>query len=341
MKTYAPSYYKDFKCIADRCQHSCCKGWDVYLDADIQEKYRLLKGELGNKIRTSLRQKEDGICFEMKENGNCPFLNEKGLCEIILQKGEDYISEICTEHPRFYNGFSDRWEVGLGLSCEEAARIILSSKEPNRLIVIDEDNTPEDELWEDEVAILQKRALLFDLLEDNSKSLDQRIKAILETSNAKIPTKKPSEWAEILSNLEILDPIWLEKLNNFKFASSLGTISPPRSIICDNRGRSAPLCNNLSNHNAYIPPPKFETAFKNLIFYFLYRHISVAEDEADLSARVAFAIFSYLIIRKLWENDPETETDPFGTLCNLCRMYSAEIEYSEDNTCALIEEMLM
>lgn len=207
MKTYAPNYYKSFKCIADRCQHSCCKGWDVYLDEDTQAKYALLDGDLGNKTRAALCEKDDGICFEMKEDGRCPFLNENGLCEIILEKGEDYISEICTEHPRFYNCFSDRWEVGLGLSCEEAARIILSSKEPNRLVVIDKDDTPTEPLWENEAAILQKRDLLFELLEDNSKSLDQRVGAILEAAEAKIPSKSIEEWAEILSDLEFLDPI--------------------------------------------------------------------------------------------------------------------------------------
>ena len=339
MKTYAPNYYKSFKCIADRCRHSCCKGWNVYLDEGIQKKYRLLEGELGDKIRAALCEKEDGICFEMKENGNCPFLNEKGLCEIILQKGEDYISEICTEHPRFYNSFSDRWEVGLGLSCEEAARIMLSFKEPNCLIVIDEDNTPEDELWEDEAAILQKRALLFDLLEDSSKSLDQRVGAILDAAEAKIPSKSTAEWADFLSGLEVLDPIWLEKLQELSLAPCINRDSPLGSCFDRNSSHSAPLCRGNNNVSAINSPPTLESAFKNLIFYFLYRHVSAAEDEADLSSRTAFAIFSYLLIRKLWEIDPATATAPFETLCELGRMYSAEIEYSEENTCALIDEM--
>ena len=43
MKTYAPNYYKSFKCIADRCRHSCCKGWNVYLDEGIQKNTVFLK----------------------------------------------------------------------------------------------------------------------------------------------------------------------------------------------------------------------------------------------------------------------------------------------------------
>ena len=29
MKLYAPKYYNEFKCIADKCTHSCCVGWEI------------------------------------------------------------------------------------------------------------------------------------------------------------------------------------------------------------------------------------------------------------------------------------------------------------------------
>ena len=29
MTVTVPSYYKDFKCIADKCRHSCCIGWEI------------------------------------------------------------------------------------------------------------------------------------------------------------------------------------------------------------------------------------------------------------------------------------------------------------------------
>jgi lysine-N-methylase len=208
------------------------------------------------------------------------------------------------------------------------------------LAVIDEDDTPEDELWEDEAMILKTRALLFDILEDSERGLDQRVQAILEAVNAKIPAKSAAEWANVLSQLEILDPIWLEKLNSLRSASTFGTNSPLGVNFDDNFNRTSPLCTNLKGDSAILYPPRPENAFKNLIFYFLYRHVSAAEDEADLSARTAFAIFSYLLIRKLWEIDAGTSASPFETLCELCRMYSAEIEYSEDNTHILIKEML-
>ena len=40
MKLFAPEYYKDFVCIADRCKHSCCVGWEIDVDKDTLEKYK-------------------------------------------------------------------------------------------------------------------------------------------------------------------------------------------------------------------------------------------------------------------------------------------------------------
>ena len=38
MKLFAPKYYTEFSCIADRCRHSCCIGWEIDIDADTAEK---------------------------------------------------------------------------------------------------------------------------------------------------------------------------------------------------------------------------------------------------------------------------------------------------------------
>ena len=32
MDIFAPSYYKKFKCIADKCHHNCCIGWEIDID---------------------------------------------------------------------------------------------------------------------------------------------------------------------------------------------------------------------------------------------------------------------------------------------------------------------
>ena len=37
MKLIAPDYYNKFSCIADKCRHSCCVGWEIDIDENTNE----------------------------------------------------------------------------------------------------------------------------------------------------------------------------------------------------------------------------------------------------------------------------------------------------------------
>lgn len=307
MKIYAPNYYEKFRCIAGACRHSCCIGWDVYIDEETLEKYAAMEGEIGERVRAHLAEKADGTCFEMCEGGICPMLNSCGLCDIIIEKGEENISEICREHPRFYNTFSDRTEVGLGLSCEEAARIILSQEEKTELTVIGEDEAEEEDLWEEESYILCRREALFRILQERSNGISERAEKMLAAVDARFPAKSLREWAGILQGLEILDPEWKE---------TLGTLCIP---FIDGDVR------------------EFDTAFEKLLVYFIYRHTAEAVDEEDFAARTAFACLGFKVIRALCEAKKSQSGEcTFADLCDFARRYSAEIEYSPENTDTLI-----
>ena len=54
MKLYAPQYYKDFKCIADKCDHSCCIGWEIDVDGEALERYEGLSGGYGDAVKDSI-----------------------------------------------------------------------------------------------------------------------------------------------------------------------------------------------------------------------------------------------------------------------------------------------
>ena len=145
MKLIAPDYYTSFHCIAGQCRHTCCVGWEVDIDGESMERFRKEK-EIFSRID------ETGTPhFILSEDERCPFLNQDGLCRMILSKGEDYLCQICRDHPRFRNYFSDRTEIGLGMVCEEAAGLILSASGPMKLIVLEDDGKneklPEDEEW--------------------------------------------------------------------------------------------------------------------------------------------------------------------------------------------------
>lgn len=137
MKTIAPSYYGGFSCIAEKCRHTCCRGWEIDIDDERLDEY------LANPLTAAHIELKPAAHFVLGEDERCPFLDGRGLCGLITGYGEDYLCQICRDHPRFRNFWSDRVEIGLGLVCEEAGRIILGSELPMELKVIDDDGIAE------------------------------------------------------------------------------------------------------------------------------------------------------------------------------------------------------
>ena len=88
MRLRVPSYYKEFRCIADRCQDSCCIGWEIDIDEDTFSYYKSVEGAFGERLRSHMVS-EDVNSFTLKENGWCPFLNSKKLCDICIELGEE------------------------------------------------------------------------------------------------------------------------------------------------------------------------------------------------------------------------------------------------------------
>ena len=157
MKILVPDTYPGFKCIADACRHSCCVGWEIDIDPDTLHRYQEMSGSLGRKLNQCISLSDEPH-FILTEEEKCPFLTETNLCEIILQAGDTALCQICADHPRFRNYWSDRIEMGLGLACEEAGRLILSADHPLRLIRLGEDaSEPEEKPGAEEKALLDLR----------------------------------------------------------------------------------------------------------------------------------------------------------------------------------------
>ena len=149
MNLYVPDYYPAFHCVASKCRHTCCAGWEIDIDEEALARYATLGGDFGRRVERSI-SREGEPHFILTEDERCPLLNQDNLCDLILREGEDALCQICRDHPRFRNYFSGRVEMGLGLVCEEAARVILSWPGPLRLIRLegDEPETPtEDERY--------------------------------------------------------------------------------------------------------------------------------------------------------------------------------------------------
>ncbi|MBQ3084567.1 MAG: flagellin lysine-N-methylase [Clostridia bacterium] len=295
MKTITPNYYANFKCIADRCRHSCCIGWEIDIDPDTLERYQRVSGDFGARLRAEIDDQNN--CFRLDEKERCPFLNQQGLCDIISTLGEESLCRICTDHPRFRNYFSSHIEMGLGLCCEEAARLILTQNEPFSLTELPQTNDPAERVFFD----LRNR--LFDMIQNDQVPFSQRLGLLPAVCGGGLPQKTASEWGRIFQRLEQLEPQWSTLLSQ--------------------------LC---SEHNLPQLSTQWDNYSARLLIYFVYRHLSGALEDRRLGARAAFCALSVQMIRHLAALLQRRGMLTIDSFLELARLYSAEIEYSDENT---------
>ena len=154
---YVPDYYPEFHCIAEKCPHTCCAGWEIDIDPESLKKYQTMPGAVGDRLRRGMDREGETAFFHLDEKGRCPMLNEQNLCTLILNCGEEALCQICRDHPRFRNFLTGRVEMGLGLVCPEACRLILSRPSPMKLICL---KRGEERLTRQEEQVLRARDML-------------------------------------------------------------------------------------------------------------------------------------------------------------------------------------
>lgn len=109
------------------------------MDEDTLAFYRALGTSFGEEVLGGIVTGEDSAHFALLENGHCPNLDEHGLCRIISTLGEGALCDICREHPRFYNEVAGVLEVGVGVACEAAARLVLGACDYDNVVPIDDE----------------------------------------------------------------------------------------------------------------------------------------------------------------------------------------------------------
>ena len=304
MKTYVPDYYAGFSCLMGACRHSCCIGWEIDIDDDKLAFYQAVDGSFGERLKESICVNEDGACFHLDDEERCPFLNREGLCDLILELGKDSLCQICADHPRYRNFFSDREEIGLGLCCEAADQLILKHREPVRFVVLHDDGETE-ELNDEEMELLQLRSEAIELVQDRSFTIGQRMEHLAQWCALPCPIPFDDVWAEFFRSLECLDDSWHAQLD-------LARIKP------------SPACSAT----------EWETAFEQILVYLLQRHIPGALEDGDFSGRIGFVLLVTDLLRRLG-----ADAQSIDDLAEFARMFSSEIEYSDENIEAILAQL--
>lgn len=259
MKLYAPEYYLNFKCVADKCEHSCCIGWEIDIDKSALDNYKDIPFSYGQEIRNSI-DFYGTPHFRLGENEHCPHLNENGLCKIIINCGEEYICDICREHPRFYNFTNFGKEVGIGLSCEAACDLIIQSDNFDNIIEIGEVVGDIDEC---DFNALESRDIVFRILKDPSLRIDGKIEMLYDYFDVFLYNYS---FESIISKLEYLNDEHKSLFSKAKY-------------LIWNDGISDELTRILA--------------------YFVFRHCSEAFDFDEFCISLSFAIFCTGLISSL------------------------------------------
>ena len=155
-----PDYYKEFKCTADKCEDTCCAGWQIVIDEESLERYRNVKGFFKWRMLRSVDWK-NGV-FKQDEEKRCAFLNEQNLCDLYKACGEKSLCKTCGQYPRHMEEFEGVREITLSISSPEVARILMARKTPVTFQSYEEKGEEEYEDFD---------PFLFSILEDARKEM--------------------------------------------------------------------------------------------------------------------------------------------------------------------------
>ena len=307
-----PSYFDTFRCIAGACPDSCCKEWDVQVDAAAAACYRALPGDLGDCLREVLYD-EDGETYMAIVDGRCPMWRADGLCRIQAELGEHALCKTCREFPRLTHDYGDFIEYGLELSCPEAARIIFANPNATRITeAVPGGEEPEYDTEAMEV-LKSTREQMLSLLSDTRRPVAETLilglfygyqaqseldgaevlpfdgESALEEAKNLAKAGNSQEILEFFRSLEILTPQWQQRLEN-------------------------PAGGDFSSQ------------LRTLAKYMVERYWLQAVSDYDLYSRVKFIVIACLLVTHLG-----------GDLVSTAQLFSKEIENSADNVDAILD----
>lgn len=347
MKYHKPSFFDQFKCIGSACTDTCCAGWEIEVDETTAQGYLAEKGAFGDRLRREIGSEPGEYFFKLKNN-RCPFLNKENLCDIFINLGEDRLCDICREHPRFYNWFGDYTEVGLGLCCEEAERLLFSDSKP--LTFVEEVHTDASDLLDDESEeceqMLEERKAIFTILQNRKKNIGARLKRLL--------LQLPYADEMLLLTVPILewdDPESIPKLDYnanpstttlkssalflIRFFGGMESLDETWPSMMKELEQNIDKLVDTDNTNAFLKFMKGENRlyeYEHIAVYLVYRYYPEILFDGQIEAKILFAAASICLLflmdlQCFQENGVYTQHDRI----ELVRRFSKEIEYCPEN----------
>lgn len=347
MKYHKPSFFDQFKCIGSACTDTCCAGWEIEVDETTAQGYLAEKGAFGDRLRREIGSEPGEYFFKLKNN-RCPFLNKENLCDIFINLGEDRLCDICREHPRFYNWFGDYTEVGLGLCCEEADRLLFSDSKP--LTFVEEVHTDASDLLDDESEeceqMLEERKAIFSILQNRKKNIGARLKRLLlqlpYADEMLLLTVPILEWddPESITKLDYnakpsTNTLKSSALFLIRFFGGMESLDKTWPSMMKELEQNIDSLIDVDKAAEFIQFMKGENRlyeYEHIAVYLVYRYYPEILFDGQIEAKILFAAASICLLflmdlQCFQENGVYTQQDRI----ELVRRFSKEIEYCPEN----------
>lgn len=353
-----PDYYKEFHCIANKCEDTCCAGWQIIIDKKALNKYTKIRGDFRKRMLISVDWLQGA--FRQDKEKRCAFLNENNLCDLYLNQGEEGFCKTCREYPRHTEEFEGVREITLSISCPEVARILMNRKDKVTFLSYEREGDEEFEdfdpflfsILEDArkemISILQNRELpieirvvlvlgmahdmqgrmnrqeMFDCFAVMDKYKSQKaLDFVKEYLEKEAVTRRIAEFAPVmfghLHELELLRNEWGVVLQETE------------DLLYRDMKEYEVLRNEFS---AYCrADEETEIHLEQLLVYFLFTYFPGAVYDGEIYAKVQLAVYCVWMIYELWmarwlKNEKTLDLEE---MTELVYRFSREVEHSDLN----------
>jgi len=351
-----PDYYKEFSCIADKCEDTCCAGWQIVIDKDSIKKYKKTKGAFRKRMLRSVNWIQG--TFRQDEEKRCAFLNENNLCDLYLSQGEDGFCKTCREYPRHTEEFEGVREITLSISCPEVARILMNRKEPVSFISYERKGEEEfDDFDPFLFSILEDaRKEMISILQNRKLSISERVQLVLGMAHDMQGRMNRQELFDCMQVIEkytsdnALDFVrsYIEqnraKQGNLKFAHAMFCHLYQLELLKEDWGVLLLETENLlykdeENYRklqgefaAYLQKD-IEIHLEQLLVYFLFTYFPGAVYDGEIYAKAQFSVYCVFMIWELWmarwlKNEKTLDLEE---MTELVYRFSREVEHSDLN----------
>ena len=316
-------YEEQFRCLAGRCPHSCCVGWEVMLDEDHARRYLAGDDPLSRRAAEAMvyDETEDAFAFPLS-GGRCPFLDGEDLCELHRAWGAEATPLTCQTHPRFTEDYGPFAERALSAACPAANARLLGSREP---LGFRESETgepgEEGDAWLPYLVPFRQR--LYAALRDRSRPLRARLADFLTLcllgdavlAEAELEGTAPED-------LLTLEGGTLEGELPEKgiFPAGFRLLASLEALEADWRGV-------LREAETAAPVPQDEALLERIAVYFAYRSVLKCVNDGDLLGRGLYTVFLTLAAERI---------AAVRGLGEALRRLSREVEHDADNVEALL-----